>query len=224
MEADFLKSLAEIRSRTYWFLSTLYLVRPDAGFLEDLKLKLSEFSEQSDELVELVELIRESLEGEPRELSQRLAVEFTRLFRGIKKGYSPPPPYESVYRGEGRVMGEATLAVMKFYSEAGFGIIDEDEGPQDYIGVELKFMSLLCYREMESWKNGRIGEGRRYLELEKRFLDEHILRWVPEFCRRVEAEAREEFYAAVARLTEEFIRVDAENLEVLLDAINETKA
>ena len=220
MEIDFLKSLAEIRSKTYWFLSTLYLVRPDAGFLEDLKLKLSEFSDQSDELAELIELIRETLEGDTKTLSQKLAVEFTRLFRGIKKGYSPPPPYESVYRGEGRVMGETTLAVMKFYSEAGFGIVEEGEGPQDYIGVELKFMSLLCYREMESWKNERMPEGGRYLELEKRFLDEHILQWVPDFCRRVEAEAREEFYAAVARLTEEFIRLDSENLEVLLDAVN----
>ncbi len=220
MEIDFLKSLAEIRSKTYWFLSTLYLVKPDAGFLGDLKLKLSEFSDQSDELAELIELIRETLEGDTKTLSQKLAVEFTRLFRGIKKGYSPPPPYESVYRGEGRVMGETTLAVMKFYSEAGFGIVEEGEGPQDYIGVELKFMSLLCYREMESWKNERMPEGGRYLELEKRFLDEHILQWVPDFCRRVEAEAREEFYAAVARLTEEFIRLDSENLEVLLDAVN----
>ena len=219
----YLKNLAEVRSRTYWFLSTIYLVKPDITFLENLKLKLSSFNNRDDKLAELVELIRKSIEGDIQDLSERLAIEFTRLFRGIKKGYSPPPPYESVYRGEGRVMGETTLSVMKFYSEAGFGIIDESEGPQDYIGVELKFMSLLCYREMESWKNGKINEGKRYLELEKRFLEEHILQWIPSFCRKIENEAKEEFYVAVARLTEEFIKTDFENLEVLLDMVDDAR-
>ncbi len=223
INTNFLKNLAELRSRTYWFLSTLYLIRPDARFLRDLRLKLSEVSSKSDKLSELIKLIRESIEGDIQDLSERLAVEFTRLFRGIKKGYSPPPPYESVYRGEGRVMGETTLSVMKFYSEAGFGIIDENEGPQDYIGVELKFISMLCYKEMESWKNGKINEGKRYLELEKRFLKEHILQWIPGFCKIIENEAKEEFYVVVARLTEEFIKIDAGNLEVLLDELKEVK-
>jgi len=219
MEIDFLKNLAELRSRTYWFLSRLYMSKPDEKLLRDLRNNLKALDMHGDELSELIGLIVESIEGDERELSERLAVEFTRLFRGIKKGYSPPPPYESVYMGEGMVMGEATLSVLKFYSEAGFGIIDEEEGPQDYIGVELKFMSLLCYKEMESWKAGRSDQGERYLELERRFLDEHILQWVPDFCRRVEAEAKEEFYVGVARLTESFLRIDAENIRVLLDEI-----
>ncbi len=219
-EADFMEKLAEMRSRTYWFLSTLYLKKPDTEMIEDIKLTLSELDNWEDDLTELIVLLRESLDGDAHELSQRLAAEFTRLFRGISKGYGPPPPYESVYRGEGRVMGETTLSVLKFYNEAGMGIIDENEGPQDYIGIELKFMSLLCYREMESWRNRRMKDGERYLELEKRFLNEHLLQWVPDFCRRVEAESREEFFATVAMLTEKLLRIDAENIEVLLDKIN----
>ena len=224
MNLDNLVEIAEKRSKTYWFLGKIYSTVPDIGFIVELREKLPEKIDESDELLEVMRFIRDSIDGNPEELSKALSVEFTRLFRGIKKDYGPPPPYESVYRGEGRVMGETTLSVLRFYSEAGIGIIDESEGPQDYIGVEMKFMSLLCYKEMESWKNRKIEDGMRYLKLEKKFLEEHILKWVPDFCRRIEVEAREDFYAAVARLTEKFIRVDAENLEILLDVINETKA
>ncbi len=218
-ESDMLREFAEIRSRTYWFLSSIYSKKPDPEFVENLRLKLSEI-DVHDDLGEIVGIMRESIDGDLHEISQRLAVEFTRLFRGVKKGYGPPPPYESVYRGEGRVMGETTLSVLKFYSKAGFGIIDESEGPQDYIGVELKFMSLLCYREMVSWEKGDLDGGKRYLELEKTFLEKHLLRWVPDFCRRVEAEAREEFYVAAAMLTENFLQIDAQNVKEMLEMIS----
>ncbi|ADC65408.1 cytoplasmic chaperone TorD family protein [Ferroglobus placidus DSM 10642] len=215
MDSNFLKSLAEMRSKVYWLLSDFYLKKPDKKFLKELKQKLPENVE---EFSDAIELIKSSLDDDLDDLSERLAVEFTRLFRGIKKGYSPPPPYESVYRGEERVMGETTLAVMKFYSEAGFGIIEEEEGPQDYIGVELKFMSLLCYKEMEAW--GKDSEkAREFLELEMRFLREHILQWVPKFCQVVEAESKEPFYVGVARLTKRFVELDAENLEKLLEEV-----
>ena len=217
MDTDFFRNLAEMRSRVYWLLSTFYLKKPDREFLRELKQKLPE--NVGDEFTEAIELIKKSLDDDLDELAERLAIEFTRLFRGIKKGYSPPPPYESVYRGENRVMGEATLAVMKFYNEAGFGIIEEEEGPQDYIGVELKFMSLLCYREMRAWEERNVEKARKYMELERRFLREHILQWIPTFCQVVEAEAKEQFYVGVAKLTRRFVEIDAENLEKLISEI-----
>ncbi|MFQ5711841.1 MAG: molecular chaperone [Candidatus Geothermarchaeales archaeon] len=216
-----IKAFAEKRSRLYWLLSSFYLRKPDKAFLEELKSKISGIGGGiGGELEEAVEMLKDTLENSKvEELSQRLVVEFTRLFRGIKKGYGPPPPYESVYRGEGRVVGEVTLEVMKIYSEAGFGIIDEYAGPQDHIGAELKFMSFLCYREMEAWENEKVKDGKRCLEMEKKFLDEHLLQLIPEFCGRVEEEAKEEFYVGVARLTERFVLMDAENIEIMLKGI-----
>lgn len=215
-----LKAFTENRSRFYWFLSSFYLRKPDKAFLEELRSKISGIGGGIDEVEEALEVLKKALEhSNLEELSQRLVVEFTRLFRGVKKGYGPPPPYESVYRGEGKVVGEVTLEVMKIYSEAGFGIIDEYAGPQDYIGAELKFMSFLCYKEMEAWENKKIDEGKRYLEMQKKFLDEHLLQLIPEFCRRVEEETREEFYVGVAKLTKRFVLMDAENIETMLKGI-----
>ena len=118
-----LKENAELRSRLYWILSRFYLERPTYQFLLSLKEKLNGIEDSS----EGVELIRESLKGDLQELSERLGVEFTRLFRGVKEGYGPPPPYESVYMGEGRVIGEATLEVMRFYTECGLGLMEDIE-------------------------------------------------------------------------------------------------
>jgi TorA maturation chaperone TorD len=153
------------------------------------------------------------------ELSQRLGSEYTRLFRGIKRGYGPPPPYESVYRGERRVIGEVTLDVMRMYRKAGFNIIDETAGPQDYLGTELKFMSFLSHDEMNAWHTRNSEEAKRLLEKEKEFLDKHLLQMVSQFSRGLIAETRETFYTSVARLTEEFTRMDSKNIEFLLKSL-----
>jgi TorA maturation chaperone TorD len=143
---DLIKNLAENRSRSYWLLSLFYLRKPDKVFIAELRRgveKINVIPDLKEEILLLKDALKEDLSDQ---FILRLAVEFTRLFRGIKEGYSPPPPYESVYRGEGRVMGNYTLMVMKKYRDAGFLIIDKYPGPQDYIGTELKFMSFLCFK------------------------------------------------------------------------------
>jgi len=219
MEYDLLKTIAEGRSKVYWFLSEFYLKKPNENFLKEFKSKISGIlSDVNEEFREALKTIKDCLEQEGLEsLSTRLSVDFTRLFRGIKEGYGPPPPYESVYRGEGKVLGESTLAVMRKYAEAGFGIIEEYAGPQDYIGTELKFMSLLCYKDMKAWEEREADEGKKCLEMERRFLNDHLLQWVPNFCKEVEERASEKFYVAIAVLTESFIKKDAKILEMLLD-------
>ncbi len=211
-----LKENAELRSRLYWLLSRLYLERPTYQFLLSLKEKLNEIEDSS----EGVELIRESLKGELQELSERLGVEFTRLFRGIKEGYGPPPPYESVYMGEGRVMGETTLVVLRFYTESGLGLMEDIEDPQDYIGAELRFMSLLIYRELEGWETGKKREAFNTMKREKEFLEKHMLRWVPKFCELVEGESGEDFYRGVAVLTKEFLTSDYDYLSEVISELS----
>lgn len=222
MQTEFLKSFAEVRSKAYWFLSELYMEKPDKGLLKNLREKLPKVikSLEYEPLKAEFELLGNFLlKGDQEKIEMELAIEFTRLFRGIKKGYSPPPPYESVYMGEDRVMGETTLRVMDFYRKAGFGIIDEREGPQDYIGVELKFMSLLAYKEMMAWRKENREEALNYLKLQVEFLEEHLLKWVPEFCRVVERNAKVEFYAIISRITKEIISSDHENLKSLFNEI-----
>lgn len=220
MEKERLRSIAENRSKTYWFLSSLYLIRPDRTFLDDLRLRMVSLDEQSDqELARGLKTLGDALnDSDTVQLAERLAVEFTRLFRGIKENYGPPPPYESVYRESGLV-GEITLAVITRYLEAGFGTIDESAGPQDHIGVELKFMSLLCYKERNAWAQEQTDEAITSLKLQKRFLDEHLLCWVPSYCRRIQEETKESFYSGVAMLTEWANCGDSQHINMLLQEI-----
>jgi len=223
-EALLLSSLAEDRSSIYMLLSTFYMKRPEVEFVK--KLKNSEFIQNiksalsQDETtsgigegLKILEAFINSMKGIPEaEVSENLAVDFTRLFRGIKKGYGPPPPYESVWRGEGRVMGQWTEKVLKEYADSGIGMDLSDELP-DYIGIELKFMALLCYKEAQAWRDNERTMALRFLELEKRFLNEHLKNWVPEFCNIMEEEARTSFYKAVAVLTKGFLEIERAQIE-----------
>jgi len=225
-EALLLSSLAEDRSSIYMLLSTFYMKRPEVEFVKKLKthdfiqnIKIA-LSQEEDENtfsdgLKLLEAFINSVKDIPEtEVSENLAIDFTKLFRGIKKGYGPPPPYESVWRGEGRVMGQWTEKVLKEYGDSGIGMDLSDELP-DYIGIELKFMALLCYKEAQAWRDNDQAIALRFLELEKRFINEHLKNWVPEFCNIMEEEARTSFYKAVAVLTKGFLEMEGNQIKDL---------
>ncbi len=68
------------------------------------------------------------------ELRNELAVDRTRLLRGIKPGYGPPPPYESVYAGtEQQPQMQASMSVQQAYAEAGVGLPKEVRDQPDFI-------------------------------------------------------------------------------------------
>jgi len=227
-----LSSLAEDRSSIYMLLSTFYMKRPEVEFVKKLKthdfiqnIKIA-LSQEEDENtfsdgLKLLEAFINSVKDIPEtEVSENLAIDFTRLLRGIKKGYGPPPPYESVWRGEGRVMGQWTEKVLKEYGDSGIGMDLSDELP-DYIGIELKFMALLCYKEAQAWRDNDQAMALRFLEFEKRFINEHLKNWVPEFCNIMEEEARTSFYKAVAVLTKGFLEMEGNQMNNLHGFIKE---
>lgn len=189
---------ARIRSQTYWFLSGFFLQPPDGALLERLRASVGAGAAKEDPVFgpTLAELAG-ALEAES---IQGLRVEYTRLLGGVKSGYGPPPPIESLHRVD-RPPSDASEDVTRQYHEAGFGAIDPVAGPDDHLGVELKFMALLCLREAEAIEVGEHLQATRLVGLQSRFLDEHLLRWVPSYCARIAGEARHAYFVAVARLT-----------------------
>jgi TorA maturation chaperone TorD len=218
VDRGLLANYAENRSRFYWFLGDFYIKKPDTAFINDIKSQISKIGQGSDgDLDESLAIVEEILEDTNiEEVSNRLLIEFTRLFRGIKKGYGIPPPYESIYRGERRVIGQVTLDVMKIYRDVGFDFSGNYSGPQDYLGVELKFMAFLCQNEMDAWKNNNDDKAKKYIELEKTFLNMHLLQIISKFSRNVINKTREKFYIGVVKLTEKFTTMDADTIDYLL--------
>src|SRR4030067_1305947 len=136
--------------------------------------------------------------SEPSEIAA-LDTEFTRLFRGLGRAKSPPPPYESVYLDSGLLYGPSTQRVADIYRR--FQIIVKDNEPPDYIAVELDFMRLLCEKEALARQSQDDGV-RDLISAENSFLREHPVAWVPAFCESVRRFDITSFYAGGAGVTE----------------------
>ena len=83
----------------------------------------------------------------------------------------------------------------------GIRVPEEWHQPPDYIGVELDFMRLLCEKELGHRNNSQLKALREVLDEEKAFLEDHLGLWVPDFCKRMLEEAREDYYRGIAHLT-----------------------
>lgn len=216
--------LARLRSQTYGFLGSLYIQRPDPAFVGRLTdgamislLNSMTCGEASGEIASGLELVKRYLtrirEMPAQEIETELAVERTRLLRGIKPGYGPPPAYESVYAGsDEQPLMQTSVAVARAYAEAGVGLPEEVRDQPDFIGFELDFLRHLTDKEARAWACGDRGEAFKLLEKERAFLDEHAAGWIPRFCDLMFQDAKLDFYRGVARLTKAFVTDEVRRL------------
>ncbi len=200
--------LAEEHSRICWFLSILFLNCPTEESLLALQQQISSQHgqitlEPASGLARVFEVLSK---GVNKALVERLAVEHTRLFCGLSRDTGPLPPYESLYRSDS-MMGKVTLAVMDTYRQAGYGTIEEDAGPQDHIAAELRFMAILFYNETVALYEGDQLTAATQRQQQNYFLNEHLLQWVPAYCKRIKTETTESFYTGVAMMTEDALEL-----------------
>lgn len=102
---------------------------------------------------------------------------FNRLFVGPKAPVAPP--FASVYLEKDElVMGKTTLDARDLY--ASLGLVSPWQGhfPDDHISLELD--ACLHFRQLDS---GLCGND--IAQLYQRFLEEHMLLWVPTFVTRI---------------------------------------
>ena len=183
-----------------------------------------EFAEEKvfDSMLEAAMRIHADLAAHARRLGEEFASEgpenllldYTRLFLGPT--HIIAKPYGSVWlEGRNTVMGDSTMAVVELYREGGF---DMDEGfreAPDHIAAELEFLYLLIFRESKAHRDAEPEVLKAMTALRKRFLDEHLGRWVGPFTAAVKAGAQRGFYRQLADLTERFVRMEASADEAL---------
>lgn len=142
------------------------------------------------------------------ESHEGLLLDYTRLFLGPT--HIIAAPYGSVWlEGENTVMGESTMAVLELYQEGGFDMSEEFRELPDHIAAELEFLYLLIYRENEAHRNGEPEALQAKAALRKRFLDEHLGRWVGPFTAAVRAGAQSSYYRQLAEFTDKFINMES---------------
>jgi len=206
-------TLASQRAQGYRFAAGLFLRCPQTGWLTALRETLKGRNHDP-----RLQAMADILAGDLQALVEPLAVDYTRLLGGLHRDYGPPPPYESVYR-EGKLMGETTLRVLSHYQRAGFEAISPEAGPQDHMGVELGFLALLAEGEAQAWDQGDVAGAYRALRQEQAFLDEHLMQWLPECCRRIGAEACQDLYRSAVDLIHEGCTQDQALVAEMIDAL-----
>ncbi len=209
------------REQGYAFLAWLFLEGPDLDFLQrllDADPPLPAGKAVDGKVAAGLEEMRSWLAARSDvplpQLLQQLRVEGTRLFRGIAPGYGPPPPYETLYR-RSRAGSDANilLRIRDRYREAAAELSAGSRERMDHVGMELEFMRFLCGEERRL-RLAREDEGAlQYRRMERRFLTEHLMTWVPEYCRRILDEPCAPFFHGMLRVLSAFLASDAEWLE-----------
>jgi TorA maturation chaperone TorD len=206
---------ARIRSNIYGFLSSMFREEISAERLQQIKgpaIKevLSEMGLQYDIFSQ----------KDQDQLLEDLAVEYARLFLGPDKHISP---HESVHHQRddgdwGTHWGGSTVDVKKFIESAGLEYKQEYTGMPDHISTELDFMKEAAGREAQAIEE-KDWEGALYCQkMEKKFICDHLIKWIPTFCDKIISQAELSFYGDLADVTKDFITLEFEEIDECISA------
>lgn len=207
------EAVATCRSQVYGLLTPVYREEPAPDFLQ--RMKAPRFLEILAELG--LRFGDDFLDRSDEELTEDLAAEFARLFLGPGPHISP---HESVHRapddGEQTLLwGPSTVKVKNFIESIGLSYDPAYTGLPDHLSVELEFMEVLARREEQAWSEADKDRAWHCLDIQRRFLEEHLICWLPAFCDKVVAAAELSFYSELAALTKTFIEFDWRQLQEL---------
>jgi TorA maturation chaperone TorD len=204
------------RGSIYGFLARVFRKEVSPDMLA--RIKAPEFREVLSDMK--VKLGDEFFSGSDDELIEDLAVEYTRLFLGPGRHISP---HESIHYERddgdwGNHWGASTVEVKKFVESLGLEYKETDRSIPDHISVELELMQKVIEKEKEAWSDTSGKDALHYLKIEKMFMEDHIMKWVPSFCDKVIADAELSFYREMAELTKSFIKTDMINIKGYISA------
>src|SRR6478609_9873375 len=125
------------------------------------------------------------------------------------------PPYETLF-GNDHVFGQAHVMgdIAGFYKAFGVELSRDIHERMDHLSVELEFMHFLAYKESYARCHDGADKTQIVVDAQKKFVKEHIGRWVPLFCRMLIKKADSGFFHLVANFTSEWMDFDAAYLGV----------
>jgi TorA maturation chaperone TorD len=170
-------------------------------FPESLAFRLH--SDRGREVLDTLASIVESLSDDATEHDER-AADFAAIYLtyGLRAS-----PCESVWLDEdGLTMQEPMFEVRRDYARLGLQAPDWRLRPDDHLVFQLQFVAVL----LEKGDPDALSEAAR-------FLDDHTLRWLPDFSGRVAQHAATPFYAGLAVLTAIYLEELRETLASVLN-------
>jgi len=124
-------------------------------------------------------------------------------------------PFESTWLDEdGLQMQTPMFQVRDWYRRYGLGSQDWRHRSDDHLGLQLLFIAYLFEHATDA--NAVRPTGAILGDIAS-FLDEHLLRWLPDFGKRVATHSATPFYAGLAMLTAAYVEELRQLLESILD-------
>lgn len=133
------------------------------------------------------------------------------------------PPYETLFGNDhvfaqSHVMGD----ISGFYKAFGVELSKDIHERLDHLSVEFEFMHFLAYKESYSLCHDGPEKTQIVVEAQKKFVKNHIGRWVPLFCRMLAKKADSGLFKLVADMTGDWMEFEAAFLAVTPQPYTET--
>jgi TorA maturation chaperone TorD len=125
------------------------------------------------------------------------------------------PPYETLFGNDhvfaqSHVMGD----IAGFYKAFGVELSKDIHERLDHLSVEFEFMHFLAYKESYSRCHDSAEKTQIVVDAQKKFVKNHIGRWVPLFCRMLIKKADSGLFKHVADMTSDWMDFEAAFLGV----------
>ncbi len=221
-DKEALQSSHSGREVVYNLLQRTFINSPDEEYytmLEELVPALMKMSEGSDDAD-----MTEGLAGMNAFLQERAAhdgdaraeydLDTLRFYTRVLCLTDSVPTVESYYTSpEKLAMQEARDEVLALYAKHGMKKSKKHNEQEDFISVELSFMSYLANRTAEAVADGDMEKAAELTKVQHDFITGHLDRWSEEFTERLGAyKESKRLHYPVARFMLGFLRSDKEFL------------
>lgn len=183
----------------FYFAGTMVMWDPSIECIHDFwnheMLKKLPVSSRNPRFIKAASQLRESVDDSNSSL-EMMRIDYYTLFTNNSEPLAPP--VESFFQKNNTITpGKEMAPVNEFYSSYGWTSKFRNHFPDDHLGVELLFLTLMIEKYLELDDEACNKEMR--VEI-RRFIDEHILSWIPEWNDKVQTKAKTKSYKGIATL------------------------
>lgn len=182
-----------------YFAGTMIMFDPSQECINDFWsqgiLKNLPVSSHNPRFIKAASQLRESVDDKNSSVKM-MKEDYLTLFTGT--GNPLAPPYESVYRSKEHLMfDKQTSEVREFYKSYGWESKFKGKIPDDHLGIELLFLTLMIEKYLDLDDEACNAEMRNEI---RRFINQHLTTWVPEWNSHIQENAKTLSYRGIGTL------------------------
>lgn len=198
-----------------YFAGTMIMFDPSRECIHDFWtqgiLKNLPVSSRNPRFIEAASQLRESVDDQKDSFGM-MKEDYVELFTG--EGKPLAPPFESVYiNADALIPGRQTSEVKEFYKSYGWESRYNGKIPDDHLGVELLFLTLMVEKLLEMDDDFCNTEMRNEI---RRYIKQHLMSWIPDWNKNVQRHAITLSYKGIGTL----IQACVEDLYIIMSQSN----